>query len=118
MAGPAGEGDDFPDVLHARGQQYEALKAQPKAGVGHAAIAAQVQITGVRLQRHPLLPQPRLQHLAIGKHFQLRGYQGGGFRGGSKHGSWSMPCSFNSASRTLGDREASRGQGMPARLEN
>ena len=103
VAGPAGEGDDFADVLHARGQQYEALKAQAKAGVRHAAVAAQVKISGIRLQRHPLLPQPCLQHLTTGEATQGQGTHERALKG-CEHGCSSMPWSFSCAS----DGESSR----------
>src|SRR2546423_12995812 len=40
----AREGNHLPDVLCAANPGYGALEAQTKAGVGHAAVAAQIQI--------------------------------------------------------------------------
>ena len=65
MAWPSGEGDGLPDVVNARGEQDEALKAQAKAGVGDRAVAPQVQVPHVGLRRHAAVFQPLLQHLHI-----------------------------------------------------
>src|SRR5271167_370290 len=39
-----GKGDDFPDVFGSTNPRDGALQAEPKAGVRHAAVAAQVEI--------------------------------------------------------------------------
>ena len=74
MTGPAREGDNVADVVHAGCEQYEALKAEAEAGMGHRSVAAQIQVSAVRLQRHAGLLQPRLQHLHRGRMKMVRGY--------------------------------------------
>ena len=58
-AGGACEGDHVADVADAGDEHQHALKAEPEAGVGHAAVAAQVEVPPVGLlvevvQRHQL----------------------------------------------------------------
>ena len=40
----AGVGNDIADIVHAGAELDKALKTQPEAGVGHTAIAAQIQV--------------------------------------------------------------------------
>ena len=65
VAWPAREGDDLADVVQARGEQDEALKAEAKAAVRHAAVLAQVQVSLVRHHVHARLLEPALQGLQV-----------------------------------------------------
>lgn len=64
MSRPPREWNDLADVLQPRREQDEALEAQAEAGVGHGAIAPQVQVRAVWLQWQPRLREPLLEYLA------------------------------------------------------
>jgi hypothetical protein len=55
IAGCPWEGDHVSDIAHAGDELNQSFKTETKAGVGHRAVPAQIQVPAVFFQAKPIL---------------------------------------------------------------